>query len=176
MEDKIILVDIFDKKIGEIDKMSAHTKPLLHRAFSVFLYHDDKILIQQRAINKYHSGGLWANSCCSHPRANMSFGDSVKERLAFELGIDETVDLHEIFSFTYMTKFDESLYEYEYDHVVVGRYNGNVSPNPDEIMDTKWVSFDDLAYSLEHEPTKYASWFLICAPKVIKYIKEQNKK
>ena len=169
--EKIIKVDINDNYVGEIEKLNAHTQPILHRAFSVFLYNGDKILIQRRAKNKYHSGGLWANSCCSHPRANKTFLQSVKERLKEELNIFEDIDLSEIFCFTYLTKFNDNLYEYEFDHVLVGEYkNSNINFNPEEIMDYEWITLSDLKYQLVNTPQKFASWFIICAPKVINYL------
>ena len=169
--EKIIKVDISDNYIDEIEKLDAHTQPILHRAFSVFLYNGDKILIQRRAKNKYHSGGLWANACCSHPRANKTFLQSVKERLFEELNISEDINLTEIFSFTYLTKFNDNLYEYEFDHVLVGEYkNKNIIFNPEEIMEYEWISLSDLKYQLVNTPQKFASWFIICAPKVINYL------
>ena len=168
--ENIILVDTQDNELGAIEKLQAHKKPLLHRAFSVFLYNDKKqILIQQRALNKYHSGGLWANSCCSHPRYGISFSESVINRVKFELGID-IVKFKEIFSFTYLTKFEDGLFEYEFDHVLVSKYNGDINFNQDEIKDAKWIDLSDLKKDLLLNPTHYASWFLICAPKVIDYL------
>ena len=112
--ENIIKVDIEDNYLGEIEKLEAHKKPILHRAFSVFLVDGDKMLIQKRAKNKYHSAGKWANSCCSHPRPNLSLTGSVYSRMKHELGIDEKIDLDEIFSFTYLSKYAEDLYEYEF--------------------------------------------------------------
>lgn len=172
--DELILVDIFDNKIGTLDKASAHAKPILHRAFSVFLYNDNKMLVQKRAQDKYHSGGLIANTCCSHPRTDDILGDAVT-RLKFEVGIKvKAIDLHELFSFTYLTKFNENLYEYEYDHVIVGKYDGEYKINEEEVSELKWVEIDKLALDLVKNPKKYASWFLICAPKVIEYIKNNK--
>lgn len=172
MEEKIIKVDINDNFLGEIDKLEAHKTPILHRAFSVFLYDGDQILLQQRAFNKYHSGGLWANSCCSHPRNNLPLLQSVKSRLEFELGIIENISLIEIFSFTYLSKYDENLYEYEYDHVLVGKYSSkkHINFNNEEINQIKWIKINDLKADLVKNPQKYATWFIICAPKVIEYI------
>ena len=153
----LIKVDIFDNPIGYISKQKAHEKPVLHRAFSVFLYHDNKMLIQQRAFNKYHSGGLWANTCCSHPRTS-NILDDASNRLKEELGITlQSNKLKEVFNFTYLTEFNANLYEYDI--------------NPEEVNDLKWVDIDILAKDLVLTPKKYASWFLICAPKVISYIK-----
>lgn len=167
----LIKVDIFDNPIGYISKQKAHEKPVLHRAFSVFLYHDNKMLIQQRAFNKYHSDGLWANTCCSHPRTSNILEDA-SNRLKEELGITlQSNKLKEVFNFTYLTEFNANLYEYEFDHVFVADYVGKYSINPEEVNDLKWVDIDILAKDLVLNPKKYASWFLICAPKVISYIK-----
>ena len=172
--DDLILVDIFDNKIGTLDKASAHAKPILHRAFSVFLYNGNKMLVQKRAKGKYHSGGLIANTCCSHPRTDDILGDAAT-RLKFEVGIKvKAIDLKELFSFTYITKFNENMYEYEYDHVIVGKYDGEYKINEDEVGELKWIDIDKLALDMVKNPQKYASWFLICAPKVIEYIKKNK--
>lgn len=172
--DKLIKVNIFDEPQGTISKQKAHEKPILHRAFSVFLYSKNKLLIQQRALSKYHSGGLWANTCCSHPRTENILKDA-SERLDEEVGVKLSADsLKELFSFTYLTKFSDNLYEYEYDHVIVGEYSDSYKINPEEVCALEWIDVDALAKDLVNSPTKYSSWFLICAPKVIKYIKKQN--
>ena len=174
MED-VILVDLSDKEIGTMDKMMAHKKPVLHRAFSVFLINGNKILIQKRARSKYHSGGLWANACCSHPRANRVFLDSIYDRLKFELGIDEKIDLKELFSFSYLSKYSSELYEYELDHVLIGKTTEDYfNFNKDEIEELKYVDIDWLKQDLVLNPTSYATWFLICAPKVIDYLKNKQ--
>lgn len=171
----LILVDIFDNKIGNISKKEAHEKPMLHRAFSVFLFHKNRMLIQQRAYNKYHSGGLFANTCCSHPRSEDILKDA-SDRLMEEVGISvDKNNLKELFSFTYLTKFNDHLFEYEFDHVVVGEYDGGFDINPEEVNDMMWIDVDDLAEDMTKNPQKYSSWFLICAPKVITYIKNISK-
>lgn len=168
----LILVDIFDNEIGRISKEKAHSQPMLHRAFSVFLYDKNKLLIQQRAFSKYHSGGLWANTCCSHPRTNDVLADA-EQRLKEEVNIS-CDNLTELFTFTYLTKFNDNLYEYEYDHVILGHFDSNtkIELNKEEVNDIQWVDIDTLSLDLVNNPQKYSSWFLICAPKVIKYIKE----
>lgn len=172
MED-IIKVDIYDNQIGTIEKLTAHRTPVLHRAFSVFLYDGNKILLQKRADNKYHSGGLWANACCSHPRANLSFWDSVYSRLEFELGITKKIKLDELFSFTYLSKYNADLYEYEYDHVLLGKYSDEqLSFNQEEISELRWWGIDELEKQMVEQPNKFATWFLICAPKVLAEIKK----
>lgn len=172
-EEKILLVDLNDNVLKHVTKQEAHAKPLLHRAFSVFIYNNGKFLIQKRNKNKYHSGGLWANSLCSHPRANMSFEDSVKSRAKFELGIED-INFKELFTFVYMTKFNNNLFEYELDHVLLSNYSGDINFNKDEIEDVKWINLEELQKDLVENPQNYASWFIICAPKVIEIIK-QNK-
>lgn len=174
MED-VILVDENDNQIGTMDKMEAHLKPFLHRAFSVFLVRENEMLIQKRAQGKYHSGGLWANSCCSHPRANKPFLESVYDRLQFELGLKEQVELKELFCFEYLSKYNDNLYEHEYDHVLIGtikEYDFNF--NHDEIEDMKWVDIKWLKKDIKEHKNKYASWFLKCAPQVIEYLKERK--
>ena len=168
-EDNLILVDIFDRQVGTMGKQRAHEEGLLHRAFSVFLYHDDKMLIQRRALHKYHSGGLWANSCCSHPRDGEALDEAVSRRLQEELGV--ACDCREIFSFVYRHQFHESLYEYEYDHVFAGNYDGSFKLNPEEAMDAKWIDIDELAEDLVTHPEKYCVWFITAAPRVISYIR-----
>lgn len=169
--DNLILVDIFDNEIGRTSKLEAHSSPMLHRAFSVFLYDGNYMLIQQRALNKYHSAGLWANTCCSHPRTDNLLKDATT-RLWEEMNI-RCDNLKELFSFTYLTQFSDNLFEYELDHVVVGKYDKNipVEQNKDEVNAVMWVNIETLALDMQQNPLKYASWFLICAPKVIQYIK-----
>jgi isopentenyl-diphosphate delta-isomerase len=166
--DQILLVDINDKIIGSSNKLDAHTKPTLHRAFSVFLYHKDSILIQKRALGKYHSAGKWANSCCSHQRANEELMESASRRLFEELSV--VCELVEISSFVYFTKFNDKMFEYEYDHVLVGEYSGNYTVDIEEASEAKWISITDLSDDLLNNPEIYSSWFKIAAPMVIKYL------
>lgn len=173
MED-VILVDENDNPIGTMDKMEAHLKPFLHRAFSVFLVNNNNMLIQKRAVEKYHSGGLWANSCCSHPRANRDFMDSVYDRLRFELGIEEKIKLEELFKFVYLSKYNDNLYEHEYDHVLLGQIEDyDFKFNKEEIAEMKWVDISWLKKDINEHKEKYATWFQMCAPKVIDYL--ENK-
>ncbi len=172
MEQDIILVNTNDHPIGSSEKLAAHKKPLLHRAFSVFLYNGDKMLIQQRAADKYHSGGAWSNGCCSHPRVGEQLADAVQTRMVEELGF--CCPVQEIFSFIYYAKFAEDLYEYEYDHVFVGKYSGKIELNPSEASDYAWISLTDLERELVADPKKYSVWFLHCAQRVIDYVRSQN--
>lgn len=170
--ENIIKVDINDNILGEIEKLEAHRTPILHRAFSVFLVDGNKMLIQKRAYGKYHSGGKWANACCSHPRPNLNFLDSVYNRIELELGIKEKVPLKEVFSFTYLSKYAEDLFEYEFDHVLVGKYSMEkpINFNTEEIAEIKWINIEELKQDMVNNPQSYATWFLICAPKVFEYL------
>lgn len=162
MEDKLILVDVEDKQIGTMGKAEAHRLGKLHRAFSIFIVDGDKMLIQKRNSDKYHSGGLWANACCSHPRDGETLEEATHRRLLEEVGID--CELKELFHFVYRSRYRDDLFEYEYDHVLVGNYRGEISCDPEEIEETKWITFSDLAADLVEHPEKYATWFLIAAP------------
>ncbi len=160
--DEIILVDINDREIGSCEKLAAHTTMKLDRAFSVFIVNDGKMLIQKRNKEKYHSGGLWANACCSHPRKGEQLDTAVTRRLSEELGIQANVT--EVFHFIYSAKFSETLYEYELDHVFIGSYSGDVTPDPEEIEECQWVPFDVLAQKLVETPEIFSAWFIIAAP------------
>lgn len=172
MENYVLEVDLFDNPIGKIEKQKAHISPTLHRAFSVFLYHDNKLLIQKRAKHKYHSGGLWANTCCSHPTTNNILKEA-KSRLLEEVGISQQ-DLKELFCFTYFHKFSDDLFEYEFDHVLVGEYCGEYKINPDEVEEMRWVNFDDLKNDFTKKPQIFAPWFLIAAPRVVDILTAQT--
>ena len=172
-EDKLIWVDLNDKEIGSGEKLDTHKRNILHRAFSVFLYSNGKILIQQREKNKYHSGELWANSCCSHPRKGEELIEAAHRRVEEELGIKAgTCELQEIDSFVYFQNYGE-LSEYEFDHVIVGEYEGEITPNPEEIQDYRWISYEDLAKELMENPKKFSAWFLIAAPKVLRWLTKE---
>lgn len=166
--EQLILVDSQDREIGTVNKREAHSHPLLHRAFSVFLIHDNTILLQKRAEGKYHSAGLWANSCCSHPRVGEELLASAEKRLLEELGM--TCPLREIGSFVYLHRFSDEMYEYEYDHVLVGDYFGAFHPDLDEIAELRWVSAADLSAELLREPGRFAPWFLTAAPMVLRHL------
>ena len=157
-EKDLILVNLDDQEIGYGEKMDVHRKGLLHRAFSVFLFHGDRLLIQQRAAGKYHGAGLWANTCCSHPHAGQSLQDAVPQRLMEECGITG-VSLREAGSFVYRAVFPNGLTEYEVDHVFVGEYEGALSPDPDEIAELRYVPLEKLKEDMIENPEKYAPWF-----------------
>lgn len=174
MRNQVILVDNNDHAIGVASKEAAHKEPLLHRAFSVFLYHDKQMLIQRRAFDKYHSGGLWANTCCSHPKNGETIMEAAKSRLQEEAGI--ICSLKPLFEFIYMHQFEDDLYEHEYDHVFIGEYFGDFRPDPEEISEMKWISFSELEKEIKENPNQFAPWFLIAVPKVIAEIQRGFRK
>ena len=157
---EVILVDSNDRPVGKMEKLEAHQKGLLHRAFSVFIFNrNNELLLQQRALEKYHSGGLWTNTCCSHPVPDESLESAGAKRLSEEMGF--TAGLSRLFAFEYRVELDNQLIEHEYDHVLVGRYDGEIAPNPEEVMAYRWISMDDLLTELKQHPEAFTSWFKI---------------
>ena len=164
--EKVILVDKLDNPIGEMEKQEAHVKGLLHRAFSIFIFNDkEEILLHQRAHHKYHSGGLWTNTCCSHPRPGEHTHDAANRRLVEEMGMVCT--LKEQFSFIYKAKLDNDLFEHELDHVFFGKSNEKPEPNKDEVEDYKYLSIKSIQQDLIHNPKRYTAWFKICFDEVV---------
>lgn len=165
MEQQVILVNEQDEITGVADKMEAHKKGLLHRAFSVFIFNDDgEMLLQQRNINKYHSGGLWTNACCSHPVPGEKTEDGAARRLKEEMGFETPVE--KIFDFVYKAAFDNGLIEYEFDHVFAGKYSSEVVLNKEEAMDYCYKNIQDIRDSLESHPQKYTAWFRLAFPAI----------
>lgn len=160
-DDMLILVDGLDRETGAATKLQAHVEGLLHRAFSVALVREGEtgpeLLLAKRSLLKYHSGGLWANSCCSHPRVGEGVIEAAYRRIPEELGC-EAVGLREACAFVYHAEFENGIIEHECDHVLVGRCAGAVSPNPAEASEARWVGFDALAAELAEEPRKFAVW------------------
>jgi len=168
MSDYVVLVDENDNEIGVEEKILAHKNKLLHRAFSIFLFNDNlEILLQKRAPNKYHSGNLWTNTCCSHPLQNISIIESATRRLDEEMGISSK--LNKVFSFIYEAEFENGLHEHEFDHVLFGRFNGNPILNPNEAVDFKWISISQLKKEIETKPEKFTVWLKIMITKYFKY-------
>ena len=160
-DDLLVLVDALDREVGTATKMEAHVGAHLHRAFSVVLYRrcedGPQLLLSRRAMGKYHSGGLWANSCCSHPRAGEEVLTAAQRRVKEELGC-EAHDLREVASFVYRAAFDNGLVEFEYDHVLLGSFAGELAPDPDEVDATRWVTPDELAVELAEHPERFTAW------------------
>lgn len=159
-EKYVILVDEHDNELGTMEKIEAHEKAKLHRAFSVFIYNDkNELMLQQRALTKYHTPGLWTNTCCSHQMLNESNIEAGKRRLHEEMGF--STDLKETISFIYKAPFENGLTEHEYDYILVGNYNKEPNINPEEVNDWKWISLEDLESDIQKYPEKYTEWFKI---------------
>lgn len=166
---EVILVNELDEVIGAMEKMQAHTDGLLHRAFSVFIFNTKgEMLLHQRALKKYHSGGLWTNACCSHPMPGEDIATAAHRRLLEEMGFDTIIK--EVFTFTYIASFSNGLIENEYDHVFTGIYNGNMYPEENEVKDYCFMCMDDIRDSLLSHPQKFTEWFKIAFPKLEKYL------
>lgn len=162
-DDQVVLVDPEDRVLGTAPKMLAHEQGLLHRAFSVFIFHDTEkgrdFLLQKRHPQKYHCGGLWTNACCSHPRLNEAVMIAAHRRLQEELRIN--LPLKAVGQFQYCAHFENGLTEHELDHVFVGSYDAKkmIVPDPLEISELRWVQVDDLLTDLNKCPTRYTPWF-----------------
>ncbi len=161
----VVLVDENDNEIGVEEKINAHRKGLLHRAFSIFVFNSkNELLLQKRAADKYHSGGLWSNTCCSHPRPGENLKDAAHRRLQEEMGFD--CSLREVFSFLYKKSFDNGLTEHELDHVFFGKFDGIPKINNQEVDDYKLINFSDLRKDVKNNPSQYSFWFRLVLGKV----------
>lgn len=169
--ENVILVDEKDNQVGLMPKLEAHQKGLLHRAFSVFIFNSDyKLLLQKRASSKYHSGGLWTNTCCSHPRDGEDIIDAANRRLNEEMGIKTS--LRKVFDFIYTAKLDNNLIENEFDHVFYGVYDIDPIINKDEAEDFKWVDMETLKNDIENNKDQYTVWFKIAFDYFYNYLKK----
>ncbi len=165
MVDYVVLVNKKDQEIGTMEKMEAHQKGLLHRAFSVFILNSKgEMLIHRRALGKYHSPGLWTNTCCSHPRPNETVLDAANRRLDEEMGMGES--LSEVVSFVYHHKFDNGLVEHEFDHILTGISDALPSINEDEVDSYKYMGIEELEQSMKQNPDDYSIWFKLAYPKL----------
>ena len=159
-EEKVVLVDTEDNPIGTMPKMEAHEKGLLHRAFSVFVFNDkNELMLQQRAMHKYHSPGLWTNTCCSHQRVGESNIQAGQRRLQEEMGFN--TELKDSISFIYKASFDNGLTEHELDHILIGTHNDDPHINEEEVADWKWIDIEVLKSQLSQSPDKFTAWFKI---------------
>ncbi|EAR13076.1 hypothetical protein PI23P_10620 [Polaribacter irgensii 23-P] len=160
MNEFVILVDEKDQQIGLMEKIEAHEKALLHRAFSVFIFNKKgELMLQQRAASKYHSPLLWTNTCCSHQREGESNVKAGRRRLQEEMGF--VTDIKEVFSFIYKAPFDNGLTEHEFDHVMIGSYEEAPNVNTDEAAGYKWMRMEDIKKDMENHPAIYTEWFKI---------------
>ncbi len=167
MDDRIILVDEDDREVGTMEKLEAHRRGLLHRAFSIFIFSpDDRCLIQRRAEGKYHSGGLWSNACCSHPRPGEDMAQATRRRLREELGID--CPLRKVLEVPYDLDVGGGLREAEYNHTFLGTLDPDVplDPDPEECSDCLWKPATDIEAELAAAPERYSAWFRVLWPKL----------
>ena len=172
----MVLVDENDVQTGTMEKMEAHEKGLLHRAFSIFIFNEKgEFLLQQRALNKYHNGGLWTNTCCSHPFPGEDVINAANRRLCEEMGFK--TELSPVFNFTYKATFDNGLTEFEFDHVFTGIYDGAIYPDKNEVNDYSFKLLDNIQNSLSVNENQYTEWFKIALPKVVSFHQQTfNKK
>lgn len=167
---QVILVNEQDEPVGLMEKMEAHEKAVLHRAFSVFIFNSrGEWLLQQRALTKYHSGGLWTNACCSHPLPGETTMEAAKRRLQEELGF--TTDLQKAFHFTYKAPFENGLTEYEFDHVFTGIYEGPVYPHAEEVAAYCYQTTEAIEADLSAHPQRYTAWFHLAFPRLVQWRK-----
>ena len=171
----VILVNEKDEITGTAEKMEAHKKGLLHRAFSIFVFNSrGEMLMQQRSPGKYHSGGLWTNACCSHPRPGEKTEEAAHRRLKEELGFE--TPLTGIFDFIYKAEFENGLAEHEYDHVFVGEYDGIIRVDREEVMDFCFLPIPGIRSQIKDNPENYTAWFQIAFPKIEQWWAEHYKK
>ena len=165
LKDAVVLVNEQDEMVGTMDKLEAHRQGRLHRAFSVFLFvAHGRLLMQQRAPDKYHSAGLWTNTCCSHPRNGEPTAAAARRRLMEEMGIALSPDF--AFTFIYRAEVGDGLIEHELDHVFIHRYSGEVDHDPAEVSTHAWVDPEELTQDLNERPHRYTAWLHVCWPRV----------
>jgi isopentenyl-diphosphate delta-isomerase len=162
--EQVTLVDERDSAIGAEEKMRAHLDGKLHRAFSIFVFNSEQeLLLQRRAHAKYHSGGLWSNTCCGHPRPHETVTAAAKRRLREEMGF--VCGLEESFGFLYRAELDHELIEHEFDHVLVGQFDGEPHPDPAEVCEFQWLSLDRLRRALATTPESFTYWLKVALEK-----------
>ncbi len=171
--EQVILVDENDKEVGLCPKLEAHQRGLLHRAFSIFIFNSQqKLMLQRRQADKYHSAGLWTNTCCSHPRIGETLTMAAQRRLREEMGFE--VQLKKVGSFIYHECLENGLVEHEFDHVFVGYYDEEPEINPEEVGDWCWVDIDTLKLNLQNAPQQFTAWFSPALAIVLDYLKSNR--
>jgi isopentenyl-diphosphate Delta-isomerase len=164
-EEFVILVDKDDRELGLMEKMEAHEKGVLHRAFSVFVFNPNKeLMLQQRAFGKYHSPGLWTNTCCSHPRKGESVEQAAHRRLMEEMGFD--CELKKAFHFTYKADVGQGLTEHEFDHVLIAITDTQPEINPLEVNNWRYITIENLKLEIKESPDQFTVWFKIALEEV----------
>lgn len=173
-EIRVMLVNEEDEVVGSMEKMEAHRNGgSLHRAVSVFVTDSQgRWLIHRRALDKYHSKGLWSNTSCSHPTPGENSMEAAKRRLFEEMGLK--AELRYLFRFTYKAELESGLTEYETDHVFWAVSDTEPRPNPDEVMDYKYIEFGDLEHELEQHPECFSEWFKMIYQQVQQHITKNN--
>jgi isopentenyl-diphosphate delta-isomerase len=168
-KDDVIIVNERDEWLGTMGKMEAHKSGALHRAISVFVMNDkNELLLQQRAEGKYHSGGLWSNTCCSHPMPAESTMAAAHRRLQEEMGFD--CELEPVFTLRYKADVGSSLIENEFDHIFYGNYNGPVQVNKDEVQDYQYISIENLEKMMKAVPESFTPWLHLALPNFLTVI------
>ncbi|PEN07666.1 isopentenyl-diphosphate delta-isomerase [Longimonas halophila] len=172
MSAEVVLVNAHDEPVGVADKLEAHEQGWLHRAFSVFVFDPKgRLLLQQRNVNKYHSGALWSNTCCSHPHPGEAVEDAAQRRLHEEMGFQCPLD--DAFTFTYRAVLSDTMIEHEYDHVLIGQDTPTVRPNADEVQDWRWMAPNELMADVAAHPEHYTAWFRMAVERVLTHAHEQ---
>lgn len=173
MSEQVIVVDSRNRELGAMDKTEAHKLGVLHRALSVFLFNSkDELLIHRRAMGKYHSSGLWSNTCCSHPRPGEKVANAADRRLKEEMGI--SAPLTEVFDFIYKADLGNGLYEHEADHVFVGKTNEDPKPDTNEVMEWKWMNTEEISKDMDINPNNYTIWFQLIFKEVLRRNREKQ--
>jgi isopentenyl-diphosphate Delta-isomerase len=173
--ERVILVDRSDRPVGTAEKLAAHKSGRLHRAFSVVVLDGDgRVLLQQRALDKYHSPGLWSNTCCSHPRPGETTLGAAHRRLAEEMGFD--CALRPVGSLLYRARVGQGLVEHEYDHVLVGNWEGTPAPDPAEVAAWRWADLPSLALEARRAPSRFTPWFHLLLPRFEAMLAGQDRR
>ncbi len=170
----LIRVNEQDQPLGKVEKLAAHQQGILHRAFSIFIFNEaGAVLLQQRALKKYHSGGLWSNACCSHPKPEENTESAAHRRLQEELGFD--TELQKCFNFLYKAPMENGLIEHEYDHVFTGVISSEtrITPNKNEVMNHRFISIPELQKEIAAAPEKFTAWLMLALPKLIQHLQQQ---
>jgi isopentenyl-diphosphate delta-isomerase len=169
VKEEVILVNESDEVVGVAEKLATHACAALHRAFSIFVFSSaGELLLQKRTTTKYHSKGLWSNTCCGHPRPGESTEAASQRRLYEEMGFE--CEVRKVFSFTYYVELENGFFEHEYDHVFIGQFDGSPKPSPDEVEDWKWMDLATLRIDMQESPEDFTYWFKLSFDTLCKHV------